>query len=79
MAAYYEITIENVKNKDGLKFQGEYMATWKNTSNDIVRCPKCGFNFSKQYSRVVSCQTCPMATSGCVMIKCPRCQEEFYP
>ncbi|MCC7572157.1 MAG: hypothetical protein KO464_02060 [Candidatus Methanofastidiosum sp.] len=53
------------------------MATWKNTSNDIVKCPKCGFVFSKQYSRVVSCKTCAMATSGCVMIKCPRCQEEF--
>ncbi|NMC76696.1 MAG: hypothetical protein GYA60_05305 [Candidatus Methanofastidiosa archaeon] len=55
------------------------MATWKNTSNDIVRCPKCNFTFSKQYSRVVSCQSCPMATASCTMVKCPRCQEEFYP
>ncbi|MEN6378338.1 MAG: hypothetical protein ABFD15_01995 [Methanofastidiosum sp.] len=79
MAFYNEITIEKVKNEANLKIQSELMTTWKNTSNDLVKCPKCGFVFSKQYSRVVSCQTCPMATSGCVMIKCPRCQEEFYP
>ncbi|KYC45101.1 MAG: hypothetical protein APG12_01315 [Candidatus Methanofastidiosum methylothiophilum] len=77
MAFYNEITIEKVKNKVNLKFKSEFMATWRNTSNDIVKCPKCGFVFSKQYSRVVSCKTCAMATSGCVLIKCPRCQEEF--
>ena len=77
MAFYNEIMIEKVKNEANLKFESESMATWKNTTNDIVKCPKCGFVFSKQYSRVVSCKSCAMATSGCVMIKCPKCQEEF--
>jgi len=77
MAFYNEIIIEKVKNKVNLKFESESMATWKNTTNDIVKCPKCGFVFSKQYSRVVSCKTCPMATSGCVMIKCPGVKKNF--
>jgi uncharacterized C2H2 Zn-finger protein len=72
-----EIAMEKVKNKAGLKSKSESMTTWKNTSNDLIRCPKCGFVFSKQYSRIVSCKTCAFATSGCTLVKCPRCQEEF--
>ncbi|MHC1604663.1 MAG: hypothetical protein ACXQTP_01645 [Candidatus Methanofastidiosia archaeon] len=45
--------------------------------SDIVCCPKCGFRFSKSYSRITSCRGCPQSISTCPMIKCPRCDNEF--
>lgn len=50
-----------------------------NTRTDSATCPKCGFEFSKLYARVVSCKGCPMFTSSCSIgkIKCPTCGHEF--
>lgn len=44
---------------------------------DILRCPRCGFTFSRAYARVTSCSGCPTSVSGCPMIKCPKCGHEF--
>ncbi len=44
---------------------------------DIVQCPKCGFRFSKSYSRITSCKGCPQSAGQCGLIRCPKCSHEF--
>lgn len=44
----------------------------------IVRCPKCGYEFSPSYSRAVACYNCSLSVLGdCGYLKCPRCGYEF--
>ncbi|MCC7568938.1 MAG: hypothetical protein PHW58_07650 [Candidatus Methanofastidiosa archaeon] len=47
--------------------------------NDIVVCPKCGFRFSRSYSRITMCNGCPHSIGHCANVKCPRCEHEFSP
>jgi uncharacterized C2H2 Zn-finger protein len=44
---------------------------------DMVRCPKCGEQFSKIYARSVNCLSCPEVLNGCKYIRCPKCDHEF--
>jgi len=45
---------------------------------NIVRCPRCGFEFDVSYSRTFSCAGCPSMVS-CNYVKCPKCGYEFMP
>ncbi|HOP08851.1 MAG TPA: hypothetical protein PK718_07030 [Candidatus Methanofastidiosa archaeon] len=45
--------------------------------SDIVQCPHCGFRFSKAYSRVKMCKSCPESINRCMYIMCPNCKKEF--
>ena len=42
-----------------------------------MRCGFCGFEF-KEEEGLKGCKNCPM-TSGCKMVKCPRCNYENAP
>jgi len=44
---------------------------------DLVRCPRCGYEFSITYSRAFACSGCPVASLSCNYVKCPRCGHEF--
>ena len=64
-----EIAMEKVKNKAGLKSKSESMTTWKNTSNDLIRCPKCGFVFKAVFKDSIMQNMC-ICNSGCTLVKC---------
>lgn len=43
----------------------------------MVKCPKCGFEFSLLYMRAIACQGCPDAVLGCGYARCSKCDNEF--
>ncbi|MHC1591224.1 MAG: hypothetical protein ACXQS8_04000 [Candidatus Helarchaeales archaeon] len=48
------------------------------SDKNLVKCPKCGYSFSKMYARMTACGDCPsVALGNCGMIRCPYCHEEF--
>jgi uncharacterized Zn ribbon protein len=47
------------------------------TSQKMVNCPNCNFEFSLTYARAIACQGCPMSVSGCENVRCPNCDSEF--
>jgi len=42
-----------------------------------MRCGFCGYEFNEEEG-IQGCKNCPM-TSGCKMVKCPRCNYENPP
>jgi len=44
---------------------------------DLVKCPRCGHEFSISYSRAFACSGCYMASFSCEYVKCPECGYEF--
>ncbi len=46
-------------------------------SFDMVKCPKCGDEFSKIYARSKNCLSCPEVLHQCKYIRCPKCDYEF--
>ncbi|RLE77520.1 MAG: hypothetical protein DRJ56_02195 [Thermoprotei archaeon] len=46
-------------------------------SLELVRCPKCGREFSLIYARAMACWGCPRAAMSCTLVRCPYCDAEF--
>jgi len=45
---------------------------------DKVKCPKCGFLFSKMQSKTIACMGCSKSVIGdCGFVRCPRCDYEI--
>ena len=45
---------------------------------DKIKCPKCGFLFSKMHSRAIACMGCSKSVLGdCGYVRCPRCDYEI--
>lgn len=45
---------------------------------DKIKCPKCGFLFSKMQSRAIACMGCKKGVFGdCGFLRCPRCDYEI--
>jgi len=43
-----------------------------------IKCPICGFVFSKMHSRAMACMGCDKAVLGdCGFVRCPRCDYEI--
>jgi len=45
--------------------------------SDIIKCPRCGFEFRLMYARAFACQGCKLAVTGCEYVRCPKCDLEF--
>ncbi len=45
---------------------------------DKIKCPRCGFLFSKMHSRAIACSGCSKSVIGdCEFVRCPRCDHEI--
>ncbi|RLE89414.1 MAG: hypothetical protein DRJ49_03050 [Thermoprotei archaeon] len=45
---------------------------------NLLRCPKCGFQFDIKYSRAMMCGSCNLSILGdCGYAICPKCGYEF--
>lgn len=43
----------------------------------MIRCPRCGQEFSLFQSRAIACQGCRRGAFGCQLARCIRCDHEF--
>jgi DNA-directed RNA polymerase subunit RPC12/RpoP len=43
-----------------------------------IKCPECGFEFSLTYARTIACRGCPHAVTNCPMVRCAKCDHEFF-
>ncbi len=43
----------------------------------MIRCPRCGQEFSLFQSRAIACQGCRKGAFGCQLARCIRCDHEF--
>jgi hypothetical protein len=44
----------------------------------MIKCPGCKFEFNLMYSRAIACQGCGYSVLGCNLVRCPKCDCEFY-
>ncbi|MFX1519227.1 MAG: hypothetical protein ACFFCD_04840 [Promethearchaeota archaeon] len=42
-----------------------------------ITCPECKSTFNLLYARAVACGGCPNAVSGCMYVRCPKCDYDF--
>jgi uncharacterized C2H2 Zn-finger protein len=47
-------------------------------TRELMKCPKCGFEFNLMYSRAFACAGCRYSISGCNAARCPKCDHEFH-
>jgi len=46
-------------------------------SVEIIKCPKCGREFSLIYARAIACWGCPRSAMNCTLVRCPYCDAEI--
>lgn len=46
-------------------------------SLEMIKCPKCGKEFSLVYARAIACWGCPKSTMNCALVRCPYCDTEI--
>jgi len=43
----------------------------------MIKCPKCGREFSLIYARAIACWGCPKSAMNCALVRCPYCDTEI--